>query len=416
MPNEFLTSTLISKECVAILKADSDFGKIAYTGYEGMYSQDAYKPGETIKIRLNNYFEGSRGWDTSSSNEDIVEASQDLTIRSPYNVKVQYRADKTYRDIADFGDEVLRPAMENITAQINKDIVLVAKTGLSNVVGDASATLNSYASASVVKPRFVRMHIPASYGRYVCVDPDNANTLRNSLQNSFVEPLNKDITYDAQMGRLFGFDFMEQDAIATHTSGTHTAAGDITVDTAVATGSTLVVTGLTQGATFNVGDDLTIAGIKDYDQIYRKAQNWDKNFVVTAVSGPADANGDITLTIFPALVATGPRQNYVAVDLTTGVPLGTNEIPANRVVTPVTGTYVNNLALSGRGLLMAMPPMAKLRRNIEADDYTDPATGFTMMVSQWSDGDTMTNNLRISAIAAIGFVDYQGVRLLSKVA
>lgn len=410
MPNSYLNSNLFAKEAAAILKAENSLIATGHKKYEGMFSDNTYKSGDTINVRLDNFFEGQRG-DVVTA-EDIVEESVPLTIQPLYSVPVAYTPTDLQRDIADFGQEVLMPAVRRIVKMMNNDIYNASLTQVVNYTGDITAPLNSFNAVNAVNPLMDSLNM-GNYDRYLCVDPYNAYEMQgnSTIQNSFVSPLNKEVTLDASLGRLAGLDIMKDTSVTRHISGTHTAAGDITVETAVGSGSSIVLTGLTQTTgTINVGDVFSLAGVFEFDRIGRQALSQQKQFAVTAVSGPADANGDITVTVYPELIAEGPRQNFI-------VPgASPNTIPVGAVATfPTNATtgYINNIAYTSRGLILAMPP---LERMDSPDSYTfsDKDSGVSLRVSKTAEVLNNKNIMRLDAQLAYRWIPRQAVRLLAQ--
>lgn len=412
MSNTYLTSSLISKEAVAIFEAENSFMVTAHHEYENMFNDNTYKSGDTINVRLDNFYVGARG-DTVTA-EDIVEASVPLTIQPLYSVPITYKPTDLQREIADFGAEFIQPAVRRIVKMINSDIATASLTQVAQYTGDITATLNSFTALNAVNPLMDTLNMRNNM-RYLSLDPFNAYTVQgnSTIQNSFVSPLNKDVTMDAQMGRLAGLDIFKDTSIVPFISGTHAAAGNITVKTQVTSGSTIVVTGLTPTTgTFNVGDVFKLAGVFEYDQIGRAGISVNKAFTVTAVSGPADGSGDITLTVFPEIVNSGPRQNFI----TPGT--SPNAIPAATVLTVNTNTttgFINNIAYTDRGLIACMPP---LERMDAPDSYvmSDKKSGVSIRVSKTADVLNNLNVMRLDAQVAYRWIPNQAVRLLAKVA
>jgi len=410
MANTYLNSSLISKQAAAIFKAENSFLATAHDKYENMFNDNTYKSGDTVNVRKDNFFEGQRG-DVATA-EDITEESFALTIGPLYTVAITYTPTDLQRDIADFGAEVIHPAVRRLVKMINNDVATASLTQVHNFTGDISAPINSFNAINAVNPLMNSLNMNG-YRRYLCMDEYNAYEAQGNvtIQNSFVSPLNKEVTLDAQMGRLAGVNIMRDTSIRPHISGTHAAAGDITVKTAVSSGSSIVVTGLTPTTgTFAVGDVFSLDGVFEFDRIGRQALAVKKQFAVTAVSGPADGSGDITLTVTPELIASGSRQNFI-------VPgASPNEIPAGAVLNVQTNStvgFMNDIAYTEKGLIVCMPP---LERMDSPDSYvhTDADSGVSIRVSKTAEVLNNKNVMRLDAQAAIRWVPDQAVRLLGK--
>jgi hypothetical protein len=226
-----------------------------------------------------------------------------------------------------------------------------------------------------------------------------------SLQNSFVSPLNREITMDAMLGRLADFDVYKDQNVTKFTAGTHTAGGNITVKNAVSSGSSIVATGLTPGATFVAGDVISIDGTYEYNNVTRKSTNRNMQFVVMA-GATANGSGDATLSVYPSLQFTGPRKNIVADG-------GDNDIPAGAVIT-VVGNHTPNFCYTERGLITCLPPLTPMDAP-ESSVATDSQAGISLRVSKTADVLNNKNILRIDGQMADAWVPTQAVRLISAV-
>jgi hypothetical protein len=405
MANTYLTSNLISESAVAIFKIENSFIPTAYRKYENMFSQNTYKPGDTINVRLDNFYEGARG--DSVTAESIVEASIPVTIAPLYSVAIQYRPTDLQRKIEDFADEFIAPATRRLAAMINRDIQQASLTQVNYFVGDDAANLNTFASLDQVNPVMLNLSIDPAYRKYASLSPKQAQQMRSSstLQNSYVSPLNKDITMNAALGHLAGFDIFQDQSITNFTAGTHAAAGDITVKTAVASGSSVVLTGLNVGATFKAGDVFSIDGTYVYNQTLRIATSTNMQFTVLE-NATADGGGDVTLSIYPAIQMTGPRKNVFADG-------GDTQIAAGSVVN-VVASHTPNICYSERGLIACMPPLQPMDSPYSATT-TDREYGISIRVSKSAEVLENMNILRLDAQVAYKWVPGQAVRLISAV-
>ena len=400
MANTYLTSNLISKEAVALFKVFNSFITTGYRKYEGMYSDQTYKSGDTINVRLDNFYEGERG--DSVTAESIVEASIPVTIGPLYSVAIAYTPTDLTRKIADFSDEVLAPAVRRLIAMMNKTIQQNSLVQVNYFTGSALANLNSYASLDQVNPIMDNLAMDAAYKRYAVLNPIQQQQLRSaaSLQNSFLTALNREITMDAMLGRLADFDIYKDQNVSLFTAGNHAVSGDVTVKTTVASGSTIVLTGFNSGATMKAGDVFSIAGTYEFNQITRSRTTRNMQFTVTqdaAVSG-----SDITVQVYPAIQFTGPRQN---IDSDTGT------IASGSVVTLVP-SHLPNICYTERGLITCMPALARMDAP-ESDVTTDREYGVSLRVSKTADVLNNKNIMRLDAQLATSWVPQQAVRLVS---
>lgn len=406
MPNVFSTSDLV-EVAAAEFKALNVLVGAGYRGdYANKFNKGSYKPGDKLSIKNDNFFVGSRG-DTVTA-EDFVESTYDLQIRPLYSVAIEYTPTDLKRKIEDFRRDIVRPAVRRLNAMIDKDIADLAKTQITHYTGDPASFLNSYESVDVINTLLDNMNAN-NYERYLATNPKNAQTLRAAatLQNSFLQVLNRDITLNARIGRLADLDMMKDNALSAHTSGTHTAAGDITVNAEVASGGSIVLAGVTVGATFKAGDRFTITGVKGWDRINGRPTDDDLTFVVQEDVTAASATP--TITVLPSLIADGPRQNFFVEGA------DPNAIPAAAVVNFLSGTFLNNIAFTSRGLICVIPPLERMD-SPESNVFTDATYGFSLRMSKTAEVLNNKNIMRLDAQAAFTFVPDQAAVLLSKAA
>ena len=401
MANSYLTSDLISKTAVSQLKALNSFVNLGYRNYQGMLTKGQYAPGDTINVRLDNFYDVQEG-DTVTA-EDIVEASLPVTVQPLLSVSIAYKPTDLQRDIVDFSVEFIVPAVRSISAKLNTKLAQFANTQVNYFTGDITATMNSYAAATKVTPLMNVLNMN-NYKRTQVTDPFTAQALKESstLQNSFLPSFNKSITIEGTMGRLGGMEFMQDTSLAPFVSGTHTAAGDITVDGAVTTGNTIVLQGLTSGATIVAGDLFSIEGVYVYDQIKRQATQIQAQFVVLT-GGTAGGPGTISITVSPAIVVSGPRKN-----------ISTASMPDNAVVnfvTNATAGYTRSLAFTQRGLVLCLPALQPMDSPFSSTAMHD---GVSMRVSKTAEVLENKNILRLDLQYAARWIPDQTVFNITK--
>lgn len=403
MSNSYLTSQLISKEAVAIFKVNNSLLSTAYRKYEGMFTAQTYAPGDTINVRLDNFFVGQRG-DTVIA-EDIVEASIPLSIAPLYSVPIAYTPTDLQRKIVDFSEEILEPAVRRIISMMNSDIALNGLTQINYVVGDTTAPVNSYKALDAVRPVMSKLAMDPSYKRYSVLSFDDAHELRSNatIQNSFVSPLNKEVTEESMLGRLAGMDIMEDQNIVNFIGGTkaiQSPASDFQVVSFTATTITIKNAVPSQTGVFLAGDMIQLPSSPAYNQVTRQALSFPMSFCVTQ-SANADGGGNVVLNIYPNIITNGPRQNI------------TNAPSANDVVKAVDNNTAN-YCYTERGLIAAIPPLERMD-SPESYTFTDKSSGVSLRVSKTAEVLNNKNIMRLDAQMASTWVPQQAVRLVSLV-
>lgn len=403
-PNNYLTSDLISAKAVAEFVASASFIHTAYKGdYESMFKKGYYAPGDTINIRRDNFYDVKRG--DIVTPEPIVEAKFPLQIEPLFSVPIYYTPTDLQRDIVSFNEEFIKPAIRALVAKVNQSLYLKAFTQINYYLGSAGAALSTYSDVAKIKPFMRQLGIDPNYNHYLALDPIQAASLQSasSLQNNFVEPYNKKITMDGMLGRTAGLDIFVDEVITGFDAGTHAAGGNITVKTAVSSGSSITLTGLTPGATFVPGDLFSIANTYMWNNVIQQKINKAMEFVVT-VGGTANGGGDLTVQVYPEINFSDSRRNIYS---------STGDIAAGSVVTPI-GSHTKNIAYTERGLVAVMPPLEPFP--MKSYTTTDQKSGVSIRVSEEQQ---ILNNkcvMRVDCQAAFSWQSQNSVILLSNIA
>lgn len=403
MANSYLTSNLISKEAVAIFKVFNSFLNTAYRKYEGMFNAQTYAPGDTVNVRLDNFFIGQRG--DSVIAEDIQEASIPLTIAPLYSVPIAYTPTDLQRKIVDFSEEILQPAVRRIVTMMNSDIALAVLTQVNYFVGDTSAPVNSYKALDAVNPAMDLLAMDPAYVRYAMLSVNDAHELRSNptIQNSFVSPLNKEVTLQSQLGQLAGFDVMKDQAIQKFIGGTKAIQAPATDFLIVSyTASTITISGAVpnQANVFASGDLIYLPSSTQFNQVLRQTTGAAMSFAVTSAT-TATAGGQVTLGIYPNMILSGPRQNM-------------NSAPAVGDVVKAVSNHIANVCYTERGLICAIPPLERMD-SPESYTFTDRDSGVSLRVSKTAEVLNNKNILRLDGQMAYAWVPQQAMRLVSLV-
>ena len=176
--------------------------------------------------------------------------------------------------------------------------------------------------------------------RFAALSPAATNALMLSLTANVFQPsLVEDITKEASVGRLVGFDLFESQNVPTHTKGT---ALTLTLASNPAEGASTV--SLTAGTTGTLveGDIITFASCNAVNPISKTSLGYAAQFVVTATVTVTTAT---SVSISPAMKAATAYQNVTALPTT-----GSN------VVTLV-GSHTANIAFQRNAFSLVSVPI-----------------------------------------------------------
>jgi hypothetical protein len=331
MSNEFQVSNLIAKATTEFNEQRSPIFNTANRKYEGMYEQKEYATGGNIAIKIPGYPQQQNGLSVTPQGIQDLVVNYPITPEDIYNVPRQLNVYEqmfnilrgtralTDNDKAAIVDNYAYPAYEALEGAIESKCALELKTNafyspIDTI--DKLSAVNNYSSISSVTTLFRNLKLGNE--RYLMMNNDDAQSVADSLQNSFVKPLNKDITYEALVGgpdkgRLAGLDMYMSSELRPHQAGQLAGASGMTVTAISADGLTLTISGVPANSSqqINAGDRFSIPGIFWVDPITKAVLS---TRVTVAASEDSDGNGDgtIQLVLNYPLLFSGEHANISA--------------------------------------------------------------------------------------------------------
>lgn len=299
MANTLLNVDKITNAALAILHQKLNFvGSINRT-YDSSFAVEGAKIGSTLRIRLPNKFTTTTG--QALNLQDVQETNTTLTVATQRGVHTVFNSQQLALNIFDFSQQVLEPAMAQLAASIEADSLSMLTSVYNTVNGSGSAqTLrNVLGGRKILRDNLA----PAAETYMARIDTQSNVDLVDSLKGLFQSSQQIKRQYEeGVMGMTGGFEFAENTLLPSFTFGARNAA--YLTNAAVAqTGSSLIVdTGANAAA---AGDVFTIAGVFRVHPETKVSTGILQQFVVTA----AYAGGAGTISIAPAITATGPYQN-----------------------------------------------------------------------------------------------------------
>ena len=315
MANVNLTIDMITNEALRILHQKLNFTGNLVSDYDDSFAQNGAKIGDTIRVRLPiQYATGTGATIATGTGADSIGVSTTLQVNTQRNVPMRFTSAEMTMDIDDFSSRHIEPAMAKLAAMIEND-----NFGLLDYVPGVTSAGTKVEFADVANSRAELMKRLAPLdGRFAIMDPQANVDLVVDNKALFTDQGELGTQYkEGMMGRFQGFDFYENTIIPAHTNGTEAGTAYLVngasqsktlsaSDPDPTTGSLIVDTGtltIKAGQVFTLGDD-----VFDVHPETKASTGVLKQFTVTA-----DATGAGTLTIAPAIIASGPHQNVSAV-------------------------------------------------------------------------------------------------------
>lgn len=350
---------VICKESLRILENTLVMHKKVHVDYKKEFDQrvNGFKKGSSVTIQRPADFEVTDG--AALSKQDVVEGSTTMTVNTQKHVAVEFTSQELTQDIDESGirERVLQPAMLQLANKVDMAIMDLYKY-VPQWVGTPGQTLNSFSDFAKGPERMDEMGVPI--GRCAVLSPADYWGMVGSQTalSSSDKLVNKAYTM-AKLGNIGDVEAYMAQNIPTHTVGTksgtplvnggaqgvaYTTAKDTTDFT-----SSLVTDGWGNSETvLTAGDVFTIAGVYAVNPVTKATLPFLRQFTVTA-DATSNGSGAATLTVSPAIIATGSQKTVSAV-------------PADNAAITVMGTastgYRQNLMFHKNAFAFVSAPLA----------------------------------------------------------
>ncbi len=403
MPNQFITTQLVSNTALAMFANNSPFVMTGSRIYQDDFQNSGYKIGDTLQVRRQNNFIVGDG--STAVPQDIIETVENITVAHQYHALIAYTVQDLTLRIEDFSRMFIQPAIQNIITQMERDICADAEQELYFFQGTAGSPINSFSSVDLAGAKLLEQGVNIQSDAYLAMSVRDGSSLKSALLNNFTPVFNEEIVRQSAIGHLSYFDIFQSQNIVTHTAGAGPLLypGDtLLVNGAVSSGNTIVLSGATISITnyFLPGDLISIAGVHSVNPLSRASTGQNMQFVITQAASSA-IGGAITIHVSPSIVSSSasPLQN---VD---------NPVPTGAAVTMVP-SYNVNVAYPSRALDVVCPPLYKLQVPYSSVAL-DPETGLSLAVTQTGDILGYQNLMRIDILCGFLWHPQYAAKLLS---
>lgn len=403
MPNQFITTQLVSNTALAMFANNAPFVMTASRIYQDDFQSSGYKIGDTLQVRRQNNFVVGDG--STAVPQNIIETVENITVAHQYHALIAYTIQDLSLRIEDFSRMFIQPAIQNIISQMERDISAAAEQSLYFFTGTAGTPINSFATVDTAGAKLLEQGVNISSDAYLAMTVRDGSSLKSALLNNFTPVFNEDIVRQSAIGHLSYFDIFQSQNIVRHTAGagpTLHSGDSLTVNGAVSSGNTIVLAGATAGVTnyFLPGDLISIAGVHSVNPLSRASTGQNMQFVITQ---PANSSGGgaVTITVSPTIISD------------TGSPLQNVDVPVpDTAAVTVVPSYNVNVAYPSRALDIVCPPLYKLQVPY-ASVSIDPETGLSLAVTQTGDILGYQNFMRLDLLCGFLWHAQYATKVLS---
>ena len=356
MANTTLTASIIAKEALVILENELGVLQDLHRAPEEEFNNtvNGYKVGATVTIRRPADFTVRSG--ATLSVQDVIEGNTTLTIDQQIGVDFQFTSQELTLQIGQLSERVIKPAMSSIINYMANDVLTVMKNNAYHWVGTPGNTITTFAGFAKAPERLDLAAVPQE-GRAAALAPTDFWGLVGAQSALYIQDVAKGAYRAGELGMLGGIKTRMSQVVPTHTVGplggtpaVNGANQNVTYDTAKTTWTqSLITNGWTASAAarLNQGDVFTIANVFMVNPKTKISTGVLQQFVVTAAAS-SDASGNLTATISPPIIISGPHQTV-------------NAAPANSAAITMVGsagtTYRNNIVFHKNSMALACVPM-----------------------------------------------------------
>lgn len=314
MSNALITPTVIAREALLQLENNLIMAKTVHRGYDREYR----KVGDSINVRRPVEFDVTDG--AVMTQQDVQEANFALTMDKQKHVAWGFNSKDMTLTIEEYSERYIKPAMIQLANAVDQDL-LALYSSVNNWVGTAGQTINAYSDFAKGPERLDELAVPMG-SRYAVLSPTDYWGMVTSQSGLSTSDRLVETAYErARLGNIGGVEVLMAQNVRTHTGGTRTATGAAQVDgnsqntTYAASKTNMTQTfnlkNLTSAHTIVAGDVFTIDDVYDVNPVTGATLPHLKQF--TVITGDsADGGGLATVTIYPAIITSGPYKTVSA--------------------------------------------------------------------------------------------------------
>lgn len=335
MGNSLLTTEMITKESLRVLKNQLGFTKGVNRQYDSQFAQSGAKKGDTINIRKPVRSYVSDG--AALVIQDQEDESVPLVLDKHKHIGFQFSDKDLTLSIEEFSARYITPKVISLANQIDLDGLALYKN-VWNAVGVPETTPATFLVAMKAKQKLMENGCPMDDQLSLVLNPAAEALMVDALKGLFNSSEQVKKQYEkGMMGIAAGFKWKMDQNVNTHVTGAQ--GGTPEVKTTVSTqGATVIATEAWTSAAANrlkVGDVFTVAGVYSVNPQSKQSTGSLQQFVVTA-DFDSDSSGEGDISVQPAMYTTGAKQNISAfpvdgalITVLDAASAGSNSTPAN---------------------------------------------------------------------------------------
>ncbi len=323
MANAIITSSIITNETLRILHNESAFLGNINTEYEDQFANKGMKAGSVVNVRQPVQYTIRDG--ATINIQDVNETTTPITMEPEFGIDWAFTDYDLKLSIDEFSKRYLAPAAKRLAAELDLRIATRFYRGVANFSGTPGTPISTAQSVLDAAVLLDNAACPRTDGRMLALTPLSNSKLVGGMSGLF----NDQATQGKQlksgmMATNLGMDFIMSQNLPTHTvgglGGTPLVNGanqglinSGSTDNPSAATTSLVTDGWTAAIANRLkrGDVFTIAGVVAVNPETKVSTGVLRQFIATT-DAASDGAGNLTVAIYPAIIAGGAYQNVTA--------------------------------------------------------------------------------------------------------
>ena len=323
MANNVITSSIITNETLRILHNESAFLGNINTEYEDQFANKGMKAGSVVNVRQPVQYTIRDG--ATINIQDVNELTVPITMEAEFGIDWAFSDYDLKLSIDEFSKRYLAPAAKRLAAELDLRIATRFYRGVANFSGTPGTPISTAQAVLDAAVLLDNAACPRTDGRMLALTPLSNAKLVGGMSGLFNDQATQGKQLkNGMMSTNLGLDFIMSQNLPTHTvgglGGTPLVNGanqglinSGSTDNPSAATTSLVTDGWTAAVANRLkrGDVFTIAGVFAVNPETKVSTGVLRQFIATA-DAASDGAGNLTVAIYPAIIAGGSYQNVTA--------------------------------------------------------------------------------------------------------
>ena len=323
MANAIITSSIIANETLRILHNESAFLGNINTEYEDQFANKGMKAGSVVNVRQPVQYTIRDG--ATINIQDVNETTVPITMEAEFGIDWAFSDYDLKLTIDEFSKRYLAPAAKRLAAELDLRIATRFYRGVANFSGTPGTPISTAQAVLDAAVLLDNAACPRTDGRMLALTPLANAKLVGGMSGLFNDQATQGKQLkNGMMSTNLGLDFIMSQNLPTHTvgglGGTPLVNGANqglinagATDNPSAATTSLVTDGWTAAVANRLkrGDVFTIAGVTAVNPETKVSTGVLRQFIATA-DAASDGAGNLTVAIYPAIIAGGAYQNVTA--------------------------------------------------------------------------------------------------------